>query len=479
MDTKKLRQKILDLAIRGKLVPQDPNDEPASVLLERIRAEKQQLIKEGKIKAPRSSKASDTSHYRNLPKGWTICTLSDLCEIKGGKRIPKGKTFSKEQTPYIYIRVTDMKNQTILLDDLKYIDFDVHEEIKNYIIRADDLYLTIAGTIGSVGCIPESLDGMHLTENAARLTNIRCSKKYLLYALLSTPSQEHFSFRFHQVAQPKLSIETVSSTTIYLPPIKEQERIVSKVEKLIRIVDIIENGVQDLGVSSKTAKAKILSLAISGKLVPQDPTDEPAINLLKRINPDFVACDNSHYENLPKGWTLCRMGDVISLLSGTSYAKSDVRTSGIKILRGGNVQDGEIIEKSDDVFVQMNRASFECNVRTGDIVIVASTGSADLIGKTGYVRREYGNTQIGAFLRIARPIIHEMSAYLNLVFTSDMYRSHIRTMAKGTNINNIKAAYINDFIFPLPPLAEQNRIVSTVNKDFAIIDKIVSSTTLT
>ena len=187
----------------------------------------------------------------------------------------------------------------------------------------------------------------------------------------------------------------------------------------------------------------------------------------------------SHYENLPKGWTLCRMGDVISLLSGTSYAKSDVRTSGIKILRGGNVQDGEIIEKSDDVFVQMNRASFECNVKTGDIVIVASTGSADLIGKTGYVRREYGNTQIGAFLRIARPIIHEMSAYLNLVFTSDMYRSHIRTMAKGTNINNIKAAYINDFIFPLPPLAEQNRIISTVNKDFAIIDKIVSSTTLT
>lgn len=180
----------------------------------------------------------------------------------------------------------------------------------------------------------------------------------------------------------------------------------------------------------------------------------------------------SHYENLPDGWTLCRMGDVISLISGTSYDKNDVQTSGIKILRGGNVQDGEIIEKDDDVFIQTGRTSSECNVRTGDIVIVASTGSADLIGKAGYVRKDYRSTQIGAFLRIARPITREIAAYLSLIFFSDLYRAHIRTMAKGTNINNIKATYINDFVIPLPPIDEQVRIVSAVNDFFAVINQI-------
>lgn len=184
---------------------------------------------------------------------------------------------------------------------------------------------------------------------------------------------------------------------------------------------------------------------------------------------------NPHYEKLPEGWTFCRMGDVISLISGTSYNKNDIQPSGIKILRGGNVQNGEIIEKEDDVFVQIGRESCECNVKTGDIVIVASTGSADLIGKAAYVRNEYEHTQIGAFLRIARPKLYKMSPYLNLIFSTDLYRTHIRTKAKGTNINNIKASYINEFVIPIPPLEEQRRIVTAIDKHFCFIRKIESS----
>ena len=182
MDTKKLRQKILDLAIHGKLVPQNPNDEPASVLLERIRAEKERLVKEGKIKKSKATKTSDTPHYENvpfeIPSSWEWTTLGELCSIKGGKRIPKGKTFSKEKTEHIYLRVTDMKDNTIVMSDLKYIDDDVYNEIKNYIINSSDLYLTIAGTIGAVGIVPDLFDGMNLTENAAKLTNILCDKMY-------------------------------------------------------------------------------------------------------------------------------------------------------------------------------------------------------------------------------------------------------------------------------------------------------------
>ena len=222
---KQVKNKVLDLAIHGKLVPQDPTDEPASELLKRIN--------------PKAEITCDNGQYGKLPKGWCLCNLSSLCKIKGGKRIPRGRTFSKGRTSHIYIRVSDMKNNTIMTTDLKYIDDDVYQTIKNYTISSTDLYLTIAGTIGHVGIVPKQFDGMNLTENAAKLTSIICDKKYLLYSLLSSTAQEHFKSRFHQVAQPKLSIETASSTIVCLPPLNEQHRIVAKIEEIFTQLDNI------------------------------------------------------------------------------------------------------------------------------------------------------------------------------------------------------------------------------------------------
>ena len=230
----KTKSKILDLAIHGKLVPQDPNDEPASELLKRIN--------------PKAKITCDNAQYGNVPfqvpEGWVWCKLNELCNIKGGKRIPKGKKFSAQRTEHIYLRVTNMKNRTISFDDLKYIDDDVFQELKNYTISSSDLYLTIAGTIGDVGEIPQEVSGMNLTENAAKLTDIVCDRLYLMYSLLSTNSQEHFCSKFHQVAQPKLSIETASATLLPLPPHSEQQRIVSKIEELFAELDKIESSLQ-------------------------------------------------------------------------------------------------------------------------------------------------------------------------------------------------------------------------------------------
>lgn len=231
---KQAKNKILDLAIHGKLVPQDPNDEPASELLKRIN--------------PKAKITCDNAQYGNVPfqvpEGWVWCKLNELCNIKGGKRIPKGKKFSAQRTEHIYLRVTNMKNRTISFDDLKYIDDDVFQELKNYTISSSDLYLTIAGTIGDVGEIPQEVSGMNLTENAAKLTDIVCDRLYLMYSLLSTNSQEHFCSKFHQVAQPKLSIETASATLLPLPPHSEQQRIVSKIEELFAELDKIESSLQ-------------------------------------------------------------------------------------------------------------------------------------------------------------------------------------------------------------------------------------------
>lgn len=239
---KQTKSKVLDLAIKGKLVSQDINDEPASELIKRINKEKENLIAQGKIK--RSKKSDEVNAIQEfpfeIPDSWEWVNLNQICVIKGGKRIPQGMSFANEPTSHIYIRVTDMKNNTILSNDLKYIDDNVFEKIKNYLISYSDLYLTIAGTIGAVGEVPKMFDGMNLTENAAKLTNIQCNKKYLMFVLMSTIAQEHFKSKFHQVAQPKLSIETAQTTLIPLPPLAEQTRIVSKIEEVFALLDEIE-----------------------------------------------------------------------------------------------------------------------------------------------------------------------------------------------------------------------------------------------
>ena len=230
------KSKILDLAMQGKLVPQDPADEPSADMLRRIN--------------PKAKIITDNPQYQqftppfDIPESWQWVRLDEICSIKGGKRIPRGKSFAKEKTSHAYLRVTDMKNNTIETSDLKYIDDEVFEQIKNYTINTTDLYLTIAGTIGSVGIIPPEVDGMNLTENAAKLTDISCDKVYLLYSLSSSFAQEHFSSRFHQVAQPKLSIETASSTFIPVPPLNEQKRIVAKIKELFSVLDTIEASLQ-------------------------------------------------------------------------------------------------------------------------------------------------------------------------------------------------------------------------------------------
>ena len=455
MNTKALRQKILDLAIHGKLVPQDPNDEPASVLLERIRDEKERLIKEGKTKRPKKIKTtSDKPHYPyELPEGWCWTTLGEICCIKGGKRIPRGMTFAKGKTAHVYIRVTDMKDNTIKLSDLKYIDDYVYEHIKNYTINASDLYLTIAGTIGSVGIVPNEVDGMNLTENAAKLTQIGCIKEYLLYALLSTIAQEHFISRFHQVAQPKLSIETASKTPIAMPPIGEQNRIVKEIKRYLAAIKIIEEGQTDLETTISQAKSKILDLAIHGKLVPQDPTDEPAAKLLKRISPKAeIACDNGHYQKLPKGWCLCLLNDVLKeVFAGGDkpliFSKNKSEENYIPIYANGTENKG--------LFGFTNKAQVYERCLT-----ISARGT---IGFTCI--REV------PFVPIVRLITAIPLPVINLLFLKHQIDTML-SYTEGSSIPQLTIPTIKRMLIILPPLKEQLRIVAKIEELFALLDTI-------
>ena len=466
MDTKKLRQKILDLAIHGKLVPQDPNDEPASVLLERIRAEKEKLIKEGKIKAPMKSKSTgDTSHYGKegpwaLPEGWCWTTLKEVCSIRGGKRIPKGKSFAKEKTAHVYIRVTDMKNMTVDMNDLKYIDDDVYGEISRYIIEKDDLYLTIAGTIGKVGEIPEELHGMNLTENAARLTDIACDKLYLMYALQTDVVQSHFSMRFHQVAQPKLSIETASSTLIALPPLFEQKRIVSAIQTLLKCIDSIEVEQHGLDTNVENAKERILDLAIHGKLVSQDPSDEPAIELLKRINPDFVPSHNLHYEGvIPDGWQICKLSDLFKVTMGQS-------------------PDGTSLNRSTGIEFHQGKICFtEKYLSESDIFTTSATKCAEPNSLLCCVRAPVGvfnitsrRICIGRGLCSLSPLDADVDIEYWFYALSSL-TEYYESMATGSTFKAISGDIIRNTVIAVPPKMEQQRILEQITCLFSILKK--------
>ena len=250
----RLKKSILQEAVQGKLVPQDSSDEPAEALLERIRAEKQRLIKEGKIKKDKHESVifrRDNSHYEKLdgverriddelpfeiPENWCWCRLGTIAAVLGGKRIPAGRKLTECNTGHVYIRVSDMTDGGVSTDRLLYVPEDIYPSISKYIINKADVFITVAGTIGRVGKIPDELDGANLTENADRLVLAVVNQDWLIKVLQSGVIQEQIAEATTQVGQPKLAIVRIERFLIPLPPLHEQERIVSAINTTLSIV---------------------------------------------------------------------------------------------------------------------------------------------------------------------------------------------------------------------------------------------------
>ncbi|MFR0783008.1 MAG: restriction endonuclease subunit S [Coprococcus sp.] len=313
-----------------------------------------------------------------LPEGWEWCRVRDIAAVKGGKRLPKGVGFSPCRTAHAYIRVTDMKNHCINTDDLKYISEEVFLQIKNYTISKDDLYVTIAGTIGVTGEVPTELDGMNLTENAVKITNIQINKNYLCLIIQSEFVQQQFQDKTHQVAMPKLALERILSTLIPVCTITTQSAMVSKFVEMDSLINQIREEKEILAETVSLTKSKILDLAIRGKLVPQNPDDEPASVLLERIRAEkeelikagkikrdkkesiiFKGDDNSYYEKvgaeircidseipfeIPDGWMYERLGNICSIARGGSprpienYLTDD--ENGLNWIKIGDTEQG-------------------------------------------------------------------------------------------------------------------------------------------
>ena len=267
-----LRQSILNLAVRGKLVEQEPADEPAAELLKRAMLEKQHIKTARQIGRNETPEFSESAGEADLPSHWVGAHLSDFGLVLGGKRLPAGASFSTEPTDHIYIRVTDMKNGTIKSDGLKYISTDVQKQIAKYTIDSDDIYITIAGTIGDVGEVPEGFDGHNLTENAAKIVFRQIDRKFLILALRSQDVQDQFTEKTKQMAQPKLALKRILGARLPIPPLAEQHRIVTKLDALMALCDRLETALT----AADTTRTRLLEALLHEALNPAENELEAA-----------------------------------------------------------------------------------------------------------------------------------------------------------------------------------------------------------
>ena len=451
MDTKALRQKILDLAIHGKLVPQDPNDEPASVLLERIKAEKERLIKEGKIKrSKKSAKTSDTPHYENVPfevpEGWVWCRLGDVISIKSGDSI----------------RVRDNRQGEYPI----YGGNGINGYYSDCNVKPDTI---VIGRVGFYcGSIHQTVSKAWVTDNAFIVSYESVFNSEYLCHLLEWLQLSKTS---NSTAQPVISGKGIYPLLIPLPPLSEQERIVSEVKRCFTLIDIIENGKSDLQTTIKQTKSKILDLAIHGKLVPQDPNDEPAIELLKRINPDFTPCDNGHYPQLPDGWCYSTIKEVF-IINPRNKVDDDVEVGFVPM---ANITDGYNntfkYEKKRWGKIKTGFTHFA----DGDIAVakispcLENRKSVVLKGLPNGIGA--GTTELHVFR--SQFIDTQYGLYF---FKSDYFISQCIGSFNGVvGQQRVSKNIIEDIIIAIPPINEQKRIVYTVRKIFAQLDIIMGS----
>ena len=322
MNTKALRQKILDLAIHGKLVPQDPNDEPASVLLERIRAEKERLIKEGKIKRSKKTKTtSDKPHYENVPfevpSSWVWTNVGEISQS-----ILYGVSKSaKSRGTYRLLRITDIQDNTVNWNTVPFTDYE-DEKAEAYLLQDGDILFARTGaTVGKSYLVNNLQEKAIYASYLIRVkTNHYVLPEFVKYFFESGFYWEQVLGNSVGIGQPNVNGTILSNLELPIPPIMEQKRIVKELGKWLSIIDKIEESKGQLQKNISWAKSKVLDLAIHGKLVQQDPNDEPATELLKRINPKAeITSDNGHYQKLPEGWAVCQLDSIISYEQPTPY----------------------------------------------------------------------------------------------------------------------------------------------------------------
>lgn len=482
MNTKKLKQLVLDLAIHGKLVPQDPNDEPASELLKRIvethgrasnigRASKQK-----KIKSAISSDNLDDVPFE-VPEGWVWCRLGEIGKWQSGSTPSRSnKRFYGGDIPWL--KTGDL-NDGFITDIPEYI---TEEALKNTSVKlnpTDSVLIAMYGaTIGKVGILT-----FPATTNQAccACSEYFLNKMYLFYFLIQ--ERENFISKAGGGAQPNISKEIIVDTFIPLPPLSEQRRIVSEIEKWFGIIDQLESNEADLRKSIEQTKKKVLDLAIHGKLVPQDPNDEPASELLKRIVETHGRASNKSKGKksaisseeidevpfeVPKGWVWTTILDISEDDLGKTLDREKNKGNYKFYLRSANV----LWNKFD--FSDLKEMRFEdselefYSLKNGDLLICEGGD----IGRAAVWDENKEMYFQNALHRLR--FYNNINPYLFMYFL--YYYKNVDVLneySQGVTIKHLTKTSLSRIPFPLPPLSEQRRIVAKIEEVFGELDRML------
>ena len=452
MDTKKLRQKILDLAIRGKLVPQDPNDEPASVLLERIRTEKERLVKEGKIKRSKKMASDDEIEAPfEIPESWEWVRLCDITVLI--EDCPHS-TAKDEGHGYPLIRTPNVGEGYLIFDGVHRVSESVYNKRNARAIpETNDIIYAREAPAGNAAVIKEN----EIVCLGQRTVLIRPFKKYinsklLAFFIISPHSRNSLISTAVGSTATHVNLENIRPFNIPIPPLSEQKRIVNAVERWFTLIDEMESNEGDLLRAIDKAKSKILDLAIHGKLVPQDPNDEPAIELLKRINPKFETIDMEECPfAIPQSWAITSFQSVCDTIPSKPFQilQSEINNTGkIPVIsQSANYIEG-YSDREDRIFMNDNAILiFGDHTR-----ILKYVDFNFIVGADG--------------VKIIRTSLFTRYVYYALL----LLIQNIQDKGYARHFSILSKSHI-----PVPPHQEQLRIVAKIEELFAVLDSIKDS----
>ncbi len=489
MNAQQLRNSILQEAIQGRLVPQDPTDEPASVLLQRIRKEKERLVKEGKLKKKDlESKpiAADEIPFE-IPKGWEWVRLKNVFNIVSARRVHE-KDWRSNGIPFYRAREIGKLAEFGKVNNDLYIDKELFDEFsKSGVPKEGDLMITAVGTLGKVYIVKRD-DVFYYKDGSVLCLENRygLDPHYIKIAIESPIFIDQYKGESQGTTVATLTMVRLNEYLFPLPPLSEQRRIVAKIEELLPLVEQYGKAqaeLEELNCSlPDKLKKSVLQEAIQGRLVPQDPTDEPASVLLQRIRKEKERLvkegklkkkdlENKPIEEeeipfeIPKGWEWVRICDISRSYIGLSYAPNEVSQNGIIVLRSSNIKNGKI-DLSDIVRVK-KEISDKLLVEKNDIIICARNGSKKLVGKSAIITNIEEPMTFGAFMAICKTQFYK---YVYVFLQSDLFFSQLRNVSSTTTINQLTQNNFNNFLIPIPPLSEQHRIVNKIEELFKKID---------
>ena len=402
-----------------------------------------------------------------VPESWEWTTINDICSKIGSGSTPRGSNYAEEGIPFF--RSQNVYNDGLVYDDIKYISEEIHENMIGTEVRAQDLLLNITGgSLGRCAIIPDEFRKGNVSQHVCILRTIVVLPAYLHLFIIS----DYFASTMilsgsGREGLPKYSLEIMQ---IPLPPYEEQKRIVAAVEKWFTLIDTLETAKADLQSSITQAKSMILDIAIHGKLVPQDPNDEPAIELLKRINPKFSPCDNAHDTNqLPNSWCWTTLGSLFQHNTGKALNKSDSQEGLLKpYLTTSNVYWNcfDFTEVKEMYFKDSELE--KCTVIKGDL-LVCEGGD---IGRASIWNYDYDICIQNHIHRLRAKGDVCQILYLYVLM---LYKWTDKIHGKGIGLQGLSSGLLDKLVVPLPPYKEQLRIVTKIEELFAVLDEIQKS----